>query len=82
MNKYILNIKGMRCGMCEMHVQDAVRNKYNIVKAKASYLKKELIVISELDLSIDDFHLAIDPTGYEIINYQKQEAKKGFFGWK
>lgn len=82
MNKYILQIEGMRCGMCEMHLQDAIRKNIKANKVKASYVKKEVIVFSELDLTENDFHQAIDTTGYEIKGILKQEAKKGLLGWK
>ena len=82
MNKYILGIKGMRCGMCEMHVEDAIRKNINAKKAKASHLKNSLIVITELELTLDDFHKLLAQTGYEITSFKKDEAVKSLFGWK
>ena len=59
MNKYILGIDGMKCGMCEMHVQDAITRNIKVKKAKANHSRNELVVITELDLTIDDFHKAL-----------------------
>ena len=73
MNKYILGIKGMRCGMCEMHVEDTIRKNIAIKKVKASHITNNLVVITELVLTLDDFHKVLDPTGYEIVEYKKIE---------
>ena len=82
LNKYVLEIKGMRCGMCAMHVEDAITKNFKVKKAKASYFKGELMLLSELDLTLDDFHQALDPTGYEIKSFDKRKAVKKFLGWK
>ena len=82
MNKYILGIKGMRCGMCEMHVEDQIRINVLTKKVKASYIKNNLIVITEENLNEEDFHVMLENSGYEIISMRKEEAKKTLFGWK
>ena len=82
MNKYIIGIDGMRCGMCEMHVEEVVRKNIKIKKAKASRFKNQLVVITELDLIKEDFLKVIDPTGYKITSFEKLEAKHSLFGWK
>ena len=38
MNKYILGIYGMRCGMCEAHVKDSVTKNIEVKKISASHL--------------------------------------------
>lgn len=82
MNKYILGIDGMRCGMCEMHVEDAIRKAIKVKKVKASHIKNQLIVITEENLIEDDFHKALDTTGYKIISFERTVAVKKFFGWR
>lgn len=82
MNKYTLGIDGMACGMCEMHVEEAIRKGLHIKKAKASHLKKNVVVFSENELSEDDFHAVLDPTGYRITSFEKAVAVKTFLGWK
>ncbi len=82
MNKYILGIDGMGCGMCEVHVEEAITKNLKVKRANASHLKNELVVITELDLVEDDFHKILDPTGYRITSFEKTEAVKKFFGWR
>ena len=82
MNKYILGIDGMRCGMCEMHVEEAITKKIKVKKVKASHIKNILLVFTEQNLSEDDFKNILAPTGYVITSYKREMAVKSFFGWK
>lgn len=82
MNKYILGIDGMMCGMCEMHVEDSIRKNLIINKVKASHIKNEVVVFAESSYIEEDFHTALDPTGYRITSFNVSEAKKGLLGWK
>ena len=82
MNKYVLGIDGMHCGMCELHVEETIAKGIQTKKVKASHLKNEVLVFSEAELTVDDFHKVLDPTGYRITSFNKQEAIKKLFGWK
>ena len=35
-----VKIDGMMCGMCEAHVSDVIRSKFNIKKVSASHSKE------------------------------------------
>lgn len=82
MNKYILGIDGMACGMCEMHVEDKLRKAIKLKKVNASHIKNNVIIITELELSEEDFKKILDPTGYRITSYNKTIAVKKFFRWR
>lgn len=82
MNKYILGIDGMACGMCELHVEEAITKKLKVKKAKASHIKNNLIVIIEDNLSEEDFKKILDPTGYRITSFKRTAAVKKLWWWK
>ncbi len=82
MNKYILGIDGMACGMCEMHVEDKLRKAIKLKKVNASHIKNNVVVITELELSEEDFKKILDPTGYRITSFEKSVAVKKFFRWR
>ena len=82
MNKYILGIDGMKCGMCEIHVEEAIRRNFKIKKVNASHLKNEVVVITPLDICEDDFKKAFYPTGYKVTSFYKTQAVKKFFMWR
>ena len=42
-----VKIDGMMCGMCESHINDAIRNAFSVKKVSASHSKGEADIISE-----------------------------------
>ena len=81
MIKTVLKIDGMMCGMCESHVNDAVRKAFPVKKVTSSRSKKETTVIAETELDEDALRTAISATGYEVGEIRKEPwEKKGLFG--
>ena len=70
MNKYIIGIDGMKCGMCEAHVKDLIRNKITLKKIKASHIKNTAIVITPITLNEEDFVKILDGSGYRITSFE------------
>ncbi len=82
MVKTTLKIDGMMCGMCEAHINDAVRAAFPVKKVSSSHTKGECIIIS--DSGIDDGKLAdvIKKTGYTLISSNSEPyEKKGLFSF-
>ena len=42
-----LNIDGMMCGMCESHINDAVRRDFPVKKVTSSHSKGTCVILSE-----------------------------------
>ena len=79
--KYTIQVDGMMCGMCENHVNDAVRRTFPVKKVTSSRSKKETTVLTETELDEDALRAAISATGYEVGEIRKEPwAKKGLFG--
>ena len=57
--KYTVHVEGMMCGMCESHVNDAVRKAFPVKKVTSSRSKKETTVIAETELDEDALRAAI-----------------------
>ena len=45
--QYTLTIDGMKCGMCESHVNDVVRRVKGVKKVTSSHLKGNTVVVME-----------------------------------
>ena len=82
MNKYILGIDGMRCGMCEIHVEDAIKKNLKVKKVSASHFKNRAVVISEEVFTLDDFKNALDSTGYRITSFTRTVAVRRLWWWR
>ena len=65
MVKTIVGVDGMMCGMCESHVNEAVRNAFPIKKVSSSHGKKQTEIISEESLDHEKLKAAIEKTGYQ-----------------
>ena len=50
MTKITVKIDGMMCGMCESHINDAIRKAFPVKKVTSSHSKGETIIISEQDV--------------------------------
>ena len=75
MNKYILGINGMRCGMCESHINDVIRKNFNVKSVKSSHIKNETIIVSNSPLNEEEIKIVIDSTGYIFVNIQSEEKE-------
>ena len=74
--KYTVEVNGMMCGMCEAHINDAVRKAFPVKKVNSSRSKKQTVVLSETELDTAALADAIRNTGYEVGEIQKVPYKK------
>lgn len=77
-----LKIDGMMCGMCESHINDAVRKDFPVKKVTASHSKGTCVILSEESLDEAKLRDTIDATGYTLLDIQSQpyEKKGGLAG--
>lgn len=82
MKEVILKVEGMHCGMCEAHVNDAVRKAINPKKVSSSHLKGETKVLCSDDIDINLIKNAIEHDGYKVLGEESHPyEKKGLFGF-
>ena len=81
MVKTTVQIEGMACNMCEAHIQQAIRNNFDIKSVKASFRKNNAEIISQQPLDKEQLKKVIDDTGYRFLNCSSVPyEKKGLFG--
>jgi len=82
MIKTTLRIDGMMCGMCEAHVNDAIRNSMKIKKVSSSHKSGETVIISENEISENSAREAIEKQGYKLLEITSEPyEKKGLFSF-
>lgn len=82
MVKTVLEVKGMACGMCESHVNEAIRNAFSVKKVTSSHAKNETEIISEVPLDEEKIKSVIAETGYELGAIKSEPyQKKGLFSF-
>ena len=80
MIKTTVKVDGMMCGMCESHVNDAVRNAIEVKKVSSSHKKGTTEILTEQPVDEEKVKEAIEATGYKVLGITTGEAeeKKGF----
>ncbi len=78
-----VKIDGMMCGMCESHVNDAIRAKLPVKKVSSSHKKGETVIISENALTTETITAALSGSGYQVMDATcVPYEKKGLFSRK
>lgn len=82
MYKTIAKVDGMRCGMCESHVNDIVRRNFDVKKVNASHAKGEVVIVSEQPVDEQKLRFVVGEQGYAVGTVTSEEYnQKGLFGW-
>ena len=71
-HRYKLEIHGMRCGMCETHINDAIRRQFNVKKVTSSRFKNQTVVVSKEPLDLEALRKAIEATGYDLRGIEEE----------
>ena len=80
MVKITLGIEGMACGMCEAHINEAVRNAFQVKKVTSSHTKKQTVIIAEKDILEQELKDTVAKAGYDVISVDSEPyEKKGLF---
>ena len=64
MTQITLKIDGMQCGMCESHMNDAVRAAFPVKKVTSSHSKGETVIVTEQDIPDEALKNTVAKTGY------------------
>lgn len=82
MKKITVKVEGMRCGMCESHVNDLVRRNFNVKKVTSSHIKGETVILAPQIIDPDTLIAAISADGYIASDVKEEEyKKKGLFSF-
>ncbi|MDE6625238.1 MAG: heavy-metal-associated domain-containing protein [Lachnospiraceae bacterium] len=80
MVKITVNIEGMACGMCEAHINEAVRNAFQVKKVTSSHVKKQTVIIAEEDIPEQGLKDVVAKAGYDAVSVDSEPyEKKGLF---
>ncbi len=81
MVKITVGIERMVCGMCEAHINEAVRNAFQVKKVTSSHAKKQTVIIAEKDIPEQELKDVVAKTGYDAVSVSSEPyEKKGLLG--
>lgn len=76
MVKLIVGIEGMTCGMCEAHINEAVRNTFQVKKVTSSRAKKQTVIIAEKDIPEQEMKNVIAKAGYDVVSVNSEPYER------
>lgn len=79
MVKITVDVEGMACGMCEAHVNDAVRQNFSVKKVTSSHSKGKTEILAENPIEDEKLKEVIGKSGYTVTGIHTESyEKKGF----
>lgn len=79
MVKLTLQVEGMACGMCEAHVNDAVRRNFAVKKVESSHGKGRTVILAEQPIDEERLREVITALGYTVGTVQTEPYEKKRF---
>ena len=76
MIKTTVTISGMACGMCEAHVNDAIRAAFPVRKVTSSHTKGEAVILTDAPLDIERLCQAVNATGYTVLSASEKPVQR------
>lgn len=77
----IVKVDGMMCGMCEGHINDAIRSHFQVRKVSSSHSKGQTVIRSQEPLDREQLVRVIDATGYKVLDVVSRPVeKRGLLG--
>lgn len=73
MIRITVQVDGMMCGMCEAHVNDAVRKHLTVKKVTSNHKKKETVILAEQDIPDARLESVITESGYTFLGAAREE---------
>ena len=72
----IVKVDGMMCGMCEGHINDAIRSHFQVKKVSSSHSKGRTVIRSQEALDQAQLRQVIDATGYKALDVVSRPVEK------
>lgn len=80
MVRITVGIEGMACGMCEAHINEAVRNAFRVKKVTSSHTKKQTVIFAEQGIPEQELKSVVAKAGYDMVSVNTEPyEKKGLF---
>ena len=81
MTKTTVQVSGMMCGMCEAHVNDAVRAASPVKKVTSSRKTGETVILSDEPIDIEKLRRVINATGYIMHSAREEKTEEKEKRW-
>ncbi len=81
MFKTTVGVDGMMCGMCEAHMNNAVRSNFKVKQVESSHTKGLTVIVSVNEIDKQKLSDTVASLGYKITSFESEPyQKKRLFG--
>lgn len=71
-----LKIDGMMCPHCENHVNETIRNGFNVKSVKSSHKDGTTVITSKNKIEKIALEKAVAALGYKLLDFSEREVEK------
>ena len=75
MIRITVQVEGMMCGMCEAHVNDAIRRALPVKKVTSNHKKGQTVILAREDIPDGLIEAAIRDMGYTPLGITREEEQ-------
>ena len=68
-----VQVSGMVCGMCEVHVNDAIRAAFPVRRVQSFRARGETVIESEMPIDTEKLKQVVNATGYMVLSVRAEE---------
>lgn len=80
MIRITIGVEGMSCEHCEEHLEDTMKSRFGVKRARADHGKKNCEIVCESEIPEADLKAAVESCGYKFTSIKSESyVKKGFF---
>lgn len=76
MIKTVLKIDGMKCPMCEAHMNEAVKAGFDVAEVSSSHKKGETVIVSDGELDGAKLKAAVEEQGFSFVGISSESCNK------
>ena len=74
-----IQVGGMMCGMCESHLNNAIRTAFSVKKVTASHSRGRIVIVAEETIDEAALRKVVSDTGYTVRSHKRLTRKSGCF---
>lgn len=79
MVKITVDVAGMACGMCEAHINDAIRQNFSVKKVTSSHKKGKTELLAPSPIEEEALRAVIGKAGYTVTGVHTEPYEKAGF---
>ena len=79
MTQITIQVEGMKCPMCEAHVNDAIRDRFAVEKVTSSHKKNETVILTEMPIEDESLRGVISALGFTVGTIARDTYEKNSF---